>query len=245
MTETETSRDALVGYDFIFRSTANGILILDAKRCVQAMNPAAAALLGVTLDGVMGREVKNIFSKNQALINLCLREGNQQLDVRLPRQRIAQGIAEDSDDNKRIVLLQDVTEQRSIEQRREMLSKAIAHDLRNPIAALGGYADLVGRFGTLNPQQEKYITRIKQTSSKLHELVKSLVDLAWIEAGMPLAYMPVRLDEIIQKAVRANRSVAQKHQVGVAVSLQTPLPLIMGDPVRLQMVIQNLLYNAV
>ncbi|MEO1645914.1 MAG: ATP-binding protein, partial [Chloroflexota bacterium] len=102
-----------------------------------------------------------------------------------------------------------------------------------------------GRFGTLNPQQEKYITRIKQTSSKLHELVKSLVDLAWIEAGMPLAHVPVRLDEIIQKAVRMNSHIAHKHKVGVAVSLQTPLPLIMGDPVRLQMVIQNLLHNAV
>lgn len=246
MTDTDVASqpEDSARYEFLLGSTADGVLVLDDERCVVQMNPAAAAMLGVTVDTIIGQTVKTIFNKNQALMNLCLRAGRQQLDVRLPRQRIAQGIAEDVA-RERIVLLQDVTEKRNIEQRREMLSKAIAHDLRNPIAAIGGFADLVGRFGELNSQQERYLTRIKQTSTKLHELVTSLVDLAWIEAGMPLAHVQVQLDEIIQKAIRANMSLAHKHNIGVAVSLQTPLPTIMGDPDRLQMVIRNLLNNAV
>lgn len=230
---------------FLLRSTDDGVIILDAERRLLQLNPAAAALLGIEIEEVIGQVSTVVFAKNQALQNLCLRQGEQILDVRLPRQRLAQGIAQSFDDGSRAILLQDITEKRDIENRREMLSKAIAHDLRNPISALVGFADLVARFGDLNPSQEKYLLRIRQTSSKLHELVKSLVDLAWIEAGMPLAHVPIRLDEIIQAVVHHHAQLAKKQGVGVAISLQTPLPIVMGDPSRLQMVIHNLLINAI
>lgn len=237
--------DSSPASEFVFRSTADGIIVLDAEKNIKHLNPAAAAMLGITLEFAVGKNPKIVFRKNQALINLCLREGEQRLDVRLPRQRLAQGIANSFEKGERIILLQDVTEKRDIENRREMLSKAIAHDLRNPISALGGFADLVARFGDLNENQAKYITRIKQTSTKLHELVKSLVDLAWIEAGMPLEHIPIRLDEIIQKAVKAQSDFAQKQGLHIAISVQTPLPIVMGDTARLQMVIQSLLHNAI
>lgn len=232
-------------YEFIFRSTADGILVMDSEQLIRHMNPAAAAMLSITVEDVIGKSPKTVFSKNQSLINLFLREGEQKLDVRLPRQRLAQGIASAVGKGTRIVILQDITEKRDIENRREMLSKAIAHDLRNPISALSGFADLIGRFGDLNANQAKYMMRLKQTSAKLHELVKSLVDLAWIEAGMPLEHVPIRFDEIIQKAVKELSDLAQKQSVGIAISLQTPLPIVMGDPARLQMVIMNLLLNAI
>lgn len=235
-------------YDFIVRTSADGILIMDSDETIQHMNPAAAAILSVTLEDVIGQSPKTIFRKNQALVNLFFRQGEQKLDVRLPRQRLAQGIANTIQDSAgaslRVVILQDVTEKRDIENRREMLSSTIAHDLRNPISAIGGFADLVSRFGDLNQQQEKYITRVKQTTTKLHEVVKSLVDLAWIEAGMPLAHVPIRFDEIIQEAVKAHSDFAKKQGIGIASSLQTPLPIVMGDPLRLQMVIMNLISNA-
>lgn len=245
MSDTQSLLETSPAYEFIFRSTADGILVMDNTNVIRHMNPAAAAMLSVTIEDVIGKNPKIVFGKNQSLINLFLRTGEQNLDVRLPRQRLAQGIASTLEDGTRIIVLQDVTEQRDIENRREMLSKAIAHDLRNPISALGGFADLVGRFGTLNANQTKYMLRLKQTGAKLHELVKSLVDLAWIEAGMPLEHVPIRFDEIIQKAVKELSDLAQKQSVGIAISLQTPLPVVMGDPARLQMVIMNLLHNAI
>lgn len=244
MPDVASSDLSSTAYAFISRSTSDGIIALDNEKALCHMNPAAASMLGIEIDTSIGQSAKILFAKNQALQNLCLREGEQVLDVHLPRQRLAQGIANSFENGERVIILQDVTEKRDIENRREMLSKAIAHDLRNPISALVGFADLVMRFGDVNDAQLKYLKRIKQTSSKLHELVKSLVDLAWIEAGMPLAHVPIRLDDIIQKSVHAQTKFAKKQGVGVAISLQTPLPIVMGDPNRLQMVIHNLLLNA-
>lgn len=245
MSDPQEQSDIALVSAFVFRSTADAILMMDSDGLIQYINPAAAAMLSVTIEDVIGRSPKVVFRKNQALINLFLRDGEQNLDVRLPRQRLAQGFAQTVGNQQRVVLLQDVTEKRDIENRREMLSTTIAHDLRNQISAIGGFADLVARFGDLNTHQEKYITRVRQTTTKIHEVVKSLVDLAWIEAGMPLNHVPIRFDNIIQQAVKNNNSLAQKQKIGLAISLQKPLPVVMGDPARLEMVIHNLIHNAI
>lgn len=241
----KSTLDSSAIYDFIFRSSNNGVLIADSDLVITRINPAAAAMLGLTGEDVIGISVQELFRKNPVLLNLFLRDGGLKQDVQLPHQRLAQGIAETMPTGERVVLLQDVTEQRDIENRRETMSKVIAHDLRNPISAIGGFADLVGRFGETNENQQKYLQRIKQTTVKLNELVKSLVDLAWMESGMPLEHAPIRLDEAIQKVVNEVREMAQTYNVHIAISIQRPLPFVIGDVSRLTLVIRNLLHNAI
>lgn len=242
---TKTVLDSSLIYEFIFRSTANGILVANSELIIRRINPAAAAMLGVSGENIVGKPVQELFRKNPVLLNLFLRDGGYKQDVQLPHQRLAQGVAETVKTGERVVLLQDVTEHRDIENRREALSKVIAHDLRNPVSAIGGFADLVGRFGDLNDNQQKYLQRIKQTTNKLNELVKSLVDLAWMESGMPLEHVPIRLDETVQKVVNDVKDFAQKQEVHIAISMQRPLPVVIGDLPRLTMVIRNLLHNAI
>ncbi len=232
-------------YEFLYRTTGDGVLILDENQRIIHLNPAAAAMLGITLEDALNRYAPDYFRKNQALVQLVLKTGEHKVDVRLAHKRLAQGIAETMTTGERIVLLQDVTEKRALEDRREALAKAIAHDLRNPIAALAGFADLIQRVGPLNEQQQKFLTRIRQTSSKLHDMILLLVDLAWIEAGMPLAHVPIRLDELIEYTVRELAVFAQRKQLGIAISVQKPLPIVMGDPERLRIVVYHLLHNAI
>lgn len=232
-------------HEFIFRSASDGIVIAGEQGLIEMMNPAAARMLDVNPEQVIGRIPRRAFPHNPALINLFTREGDQTLDVRLPRRRLAVGLASTIESGQRIVMLHDVTESRDLESRREALARAISHDLRNPISALIGFADLVVKFGPLNPQQDKFITRIRQTVSKLHDVVKSLVDLAWIEAGMPMAHEPIQLRDVINHAVEKVSSLAQERNIVVAVSVQNPMPVVMGDKDRLGHAIYNLLHNAV
>ncbi len=243
---SEPTLDPIQIYDFMFRSIGDGILIASPPDLrITHMNPAAAAMLQVTVDDVLDATPREVFKKHPNLINLFERHGDQNLDVRLPRRRVAIGIASTMEAGERVVILQDVTEKRNLETRREMLIKSIAHDLRNPIAAIGGFSDLVSKFGDINDQQEKFLTRIKQTTGKLHDMSELLVDLAWIEAGMPLSHVPIRLSDAIHKTINSLEVLAQKQQIGMAVSLQNPLPVVMGDAERLHMVIYHLLHNAI
>ncbi len=231
--------------DFIFRTTSDGVLIADSNGIIQRVNPAAAAMLGITVEETVGRAALSAFHQNPAMMNLFTRSGEQTLNVRLPKRRLAIGVANTDESGTRIILLQDVTEKQEIESRREALVAAMAHDLRNPISAIGGFAELVEKFGPLNEQQQKFTLRIKQTTAKLYDVAGSLVDLAWIEAGMPLAHRPIDMRALIDKVVNDLSDLAQEKQVTIATSLQNPLPVVMGDQARLEMAIHNLLHNAI
>ncbi|GAB4317746.1 MAG: hypothetical protein Kow00117_08060 [Phototrophicales bacterium] len=142
-------------------------------------------------------------------------------------------------------MLHDVTERRDLSNRRDSLVRAISHDLRNPITALTGYADLIDKFGDLNEQQQRFLNRIRETTTKLQDVIGALVDLAWVEAGMPLEHQPLQLRDIINRAVGRVTSLAFDYQIVIAVSVQNPLPVVMGDPERLEQVVYNLLHNAI
>lgn len=232
-------------HDFIFRTTADGIIITNAQDVISRVNPAAAAMLGVRIEDLVGKTPQRCFGKNATMLNLFTRAGEQTLDVRLPKRRLAVGNSSRMKDGSRVVMLQDVTEQRDLESRREQLISTVAHDLRNPLSALEGYAELMVKFGELNENQHKFATRIRQTTRNLYDVIESLVDLAWIEAGMPLAHLPIQLARVIDRVVHDLTPVAHGKQIGIAVSLQQPMPVVMGDPERIQLAIYNLLHNAI
>ncbi|MCB9453410.1 MAG: PAS domain-containing protein [Anaerolineaceae bacterium] len=234
-----------LAYDFIFRSTSDGILLTNPEGVIEQMNPAGAAMLSIPVEEIIGRTPEQCLRHNPALLNLFARPGGQTLDIRLPKRRLAVGVATTLASGERMVILHDVTEKQDLDSRRVALAHTIAHDLRNPIAAIGGYADLVGKFGGLNEQQDKFLGRIRQTTAKLHEVVESLVDLAWIEAGMPLAHRPIEMGAVINKAVHQLTALAVAHKITIAISLQDPLPPLMGDPERMELAIYQILHNAI
>ena len=242
--KTMIAPDTLVN-EFIFRRSSNGILIASAAGEIEQINPAAAGLLGVAVADVLGRPPEHAFSTNPNLINLFIRPGDQVLDVRLPRRRLAAGIATTLADGRRVVLLQDVTEQRELDARRDAFIATMAHDLRNPVGAMVGYADLISSSGDLNEDQTHFLERMRQTATKLHDVAAELVDLAWVEAGMPLKHVPIELKQPIERVIKQLTPMAEEKQITIVVSVQDPLPLVMGDPDRILMVIHNLLHNAI
>jgi signal transduction histidine kinase len=240
-----SAQDIQNRYEFVFKTTGDGVLVLDTEGVIERINPAAAAMLGVTVDNVRGQPARVVFKANFSLMTLLDRPDEQAVDVRLPRKRFAVGVASRMADHSQIVVLQDVTEKRDLDSRRDALSHTIAHDLRNPLSAISGFAELVVKFGEINPQQEKFLTRIRQTAAKMHDMAKPLVDLAWIEAGMPLAHRPIQMSDIIQSVVGELSALAQSRKITIVISLQRPMPLMMGDPERMRVVVYNLLHNAV
>lgn len=243
MMQTDTS----FLYEFILRRAAEGILHIAADGKCAKLNPAGAAMLRVTASDIIGKTVPEAFPNNPLLIRL-LRQGQPSpmtLDIPLPRDRIAQGTAEDLPDGTRAAILHDVTELRDLESRRAELIRTIAHDLRNPINAMSGYADLVLKFGEVNERQSRFVTRIRQTSNKLIEVSSSLLNLAWFEAGMPMAYLPFDMASLVREVVREKSPKAKDRSIRLVISIQDAMPTIMGHPNAIKEAIAHLLDNAI
>lgn len=235
-------------FDFIFRRSAEGMLLIDAAGHFSMVNPAAAAMFNASPKDIVGRSPSDVFPRNPILVRL-LRLGEPSpmtLDVPLPRDRIAQGTAENLEENAgRVAVLHDVTELRNIESRRKELIRTVGHDLRNPLNALSGYADLVGKFGDINTRQDQFLTRIRQTSSKLIEVSSSLVNLAWFEAGMPMDYLPFDMSALVRAVVHEKTGLAQSKRTRLVIAVQDAMPRIMGHPSAIQQAIAHLVDNAI
>jgi signal transduction histidine kinase len=231
--------------NFLFQFAAEGVLVVNPEGVLLAINPAAQHLLAITEEACLGQPVQQSLKKHPMLLRLLIQRGPTNGDVPLPKGRLATGVAVDLPTG-RAVLLHDVTEQRDLESRREALVKTIAHDLRNPLTALSGYATLIGSTGhPLEEGQQKFLLRIQQTTQKLYEMAAKLVDLSWIEAGMPLQFVPVELAHLTRQAIQQLSSEARQKQVIIVNSIPDALPSVMGDPMRLKQTIFNILENAI
>ncbi len=232
-------------FEFLFYTTRSGVVITDAEGCVARVNPALAGMLSIPMDKCLGQRPATVFARRRGLVELLTKTGEQTRQIVLPKRRLAIGTAVSLSNGRRMAIVEDITEQEDLDSRRETLVGAIAHDLRNSIAAISGFADLVDKMGELNPKQARFLTRLRETSGKLNDVILPLVDLAWVEAGMPLHHEPCRLGILIHQAVGALSQMARTKSITIAISTQEPMPVVMGDPERLEQVVYSLLHNAI
>lgn len=121
----------------------------------------------------------------------------------------------------------------------------VAHDVKNPLTAIRGYAELLS-WKVKEPDLIKCVTHIMSSSKTLEGLISDLVDYAAIESGK----LRVSLEEMDLPAVVADvqsriQVAADKRTIQLHVSVPEGLPKIQGDPLRVGQVIQNLSTNAI
>ncbi|HEX2916218.1 MAG TPA: ATP-binding protein [Chloroflexia bacterium] len=135
----------------------------------------------------------------------------------------------------------------AIQDREDFLSVA-AHELKTPITAMLGYAQLLGRQVERNQvvdsvRLNRAVNSIQQQSVKLNRLVTQLLDVSRIEAGK-LRIDPVLTD--VNKLVDSVVAQARTSSNGRDLLLQMPSEPIRAvlDPVRFEQVVVNLVDNA-
>jgi signal transduction histidine kinase len=129
---------------------------------------------------------------------------------------------------------------------RTALLRGVTHDVKNPLGAAAGYAQLLeeSAVGPLSDVQLGMVRRIHRLVRMSVQTVTDLLELARADGGdLPLEYAETDLASIVAEVVEDHRGMAQEH--GVAISATTdPTPLV-TDPLRVQQVLANLLSNAI
>ena len=123
-----------------------------------------------------------------------------------------------------------------------------AHDLRNPIAVIKGYTDLLlkGFLGEIALSQKKPLERITRHCDKMLALIRNLLDVTAIEAGhLAMDRRETDLTAYLRENALNNALLAKDKSIELVSEIPVDLPKIAMDPDRIDQVINNLITNAI
>ena len=122
----------------------------------------------------------------------------------------------------------------------EQFASVAAHDLQEPLRKIRMYGEQLARRHDLPEEARADVVRMEAAAGRMQNLISDLLNLARVNSrGREL--VAIDLDEIA--AAVAGDLEAAIAQVGARVTIE-PLPVVLGDPVQLRQVLQNLISNA-
>ncbi|HVX50932.1 MAG TPA: ATP-binding protein, partial [Chitinophagaceae bacterium] len=129
--------------------------------------------------------------------------------------------------------------------RSEFLSM-MSHEIRTPLNAVVGFTYLLLQ-GKYLPEQEEQLNLLKFSAENLLALINDILDFNKIESGkVSLEKTSFNLLKLINQIRNTNFTKAQDNGNNIRVMFDTQIPqFIMGDPLRIGQVINNLVSNAV
>ncbi len=124
----------------------------------------------------------------------------------------------------------------------------MSHELRTPLNAIMGYNDLVleGAFGKLKEEQREPLRRVAKSATDLLELINTTLDVSRIEAGrLPVELKEFGLADLLAQIQAETQDLQAKPGVRFRWNLAPALPRMRSDPMKVKVVLKNLIANAV
>jgi len=124
----------------------------------------------------------------------------------------------------------------------------LAHDLRNPLNAISGFAELLEEMlaGRVADKEMSCLSTISESSRAMLLLVEDTLTLSALETGfLTLECQPVDLAELARRAVRLLAMVAEFKGVRLLLTLPPGPVQVSLDPTRIEQVLSNLITNAI
>lgn len=117
-----------------------------------------------------------------------------------------------------------------------------SHELRAPLTAVRGYAELTRRSREPVPPDVAYVLgRVESEAQRMTTLVEDLLLLARLDSGRPLDSEPVDLSALVVDVTSDAHAAGPDHPL----TLDLPAgPVVPGDVARLHQVLADLLANA-
>ena len=122
----------------------------------------------------------------------------------------------------------------------------LSHELRTPLNVIAGRAQMLGNVADNPAKVRQMAATIAQNSGLLRQLVEDLLDVSRIAAGaVQLNWQPVDLPVLLEIVASGIQPGAEAKSVRIRIPAKPRVPPVMGDPMRLQQVLWNLVTNAV
>jgi PAS domain S-box-containing protein len=149
-------------------------------------------------------------------------------------------------------LVTDITERKRNEQalrdadrQKDEFLATLAHELRNPLAAISAATSVLGVMSETPPPVAEMTAIIARQSLQLVRLVDDLLDANRISrGGMTLQRKQVDVGRLVREIISDSHALCEKKGLTVKAAVPDEPLLVDGDPVRIAQVVNNLVHNA-
>jgi PAS domain S-box-containing protein len=231
----------------ILSQIEDGLIVLDETRKILLANQAAQKAFGLKQVDYIGKPVEEVFFNPDLLAMLGKSDESNVKDYEVNFEDGRTFIAEYTrvPNIGSAITMQDITYLKHLDQTKNDLVQTVSHDLRSPLTAVLGYAELVERVGPLNEQQQEFLHRIQGSVRNITSLVNDLLDLGRLEGGMDTQRENVKIDQILKSSLAFLEPLIRKKNLQLQQEIAADVPLLRANPIRIRQLLDNLIGNAI
>ncbi len=153
---------------------------------------------------------------------------------------------------RRVALLEEADRRRAdaehLLESKFRLVRGLGHDLKNPLGAAEGYAQLLetGIHGQLTGKQREYLGLTRRSLRAALDLINDMLELSRAEAGrLRVAARACDVAVLAEEIAAEHRGTAERAGLVLEAKLCRPLPPVQTDPARVRQILGNLIGNAI
>jgi two-component system sensor histidine kinase PilS (NtrC family) len=249
----------------IIESVNTGILTFDLRGRIKTLNRAASQITGISACDALQKNVFDLFLGLSELMPQAIgpaKDGRQRLELNFTRgtgEEIVIGLSLspliDHAENKigEIMIFQDLTShkamQEQIEKSRKMaligeMAAGLAHEMRNPLAAMGGSIQVLRQGLKLNPGDERLMQIVLRGKEQLDVFLRDFLLLARPAAGAhEMVDLTIMIGEILE-TLRFGPDWNERIEV-VLKGVDSVKPAVFGSRHEIRQALINIIINAV
>ena len=271
-TEAEERADVVEDYnEYVLKSVSSGVIAFNKENKITTFNQAAEKILSFGGEDLLGKSCSEAFGDESGLCQLLdstlqRSEGSPRKELEIVKknsERIWVGISASILKNRKdeaigaILIFSDITEikklQDEIRQKDRLtvlgeLAGGIAHEFRNMMGTILGFAKLLSKkIGKNDPKQDM----IEAIINELNTMEMIINELLSLGKAQPISLKPVDINKLIRNLLIKSMGEVKEpgldsaHHVKIDVNIPSDIPEIMADELLIRQAFTNLIQNSV
>ncbi len=245
----------------IIDNLTDGVLFINIENKVELASPLVMDFFKKTKDEIIGEDILDLISSPgfQPLYDL-LRDGNERKIRIVSREEVAitdkitfevttAALKTDSEEKGVLMILRDISREKIIEALKTEFVSIAAHQLRTPLSAIKWTVRMMldGDVGAVNPEQKDLLEKTYESNERMIHLINDLLNVTRIEEGRFLYKQePVQFEDLVGDVVNNSQELLKMKNIKFDLNVPKEiLPDIYADKEKVELVVQNLLENAI
>lgn len=250
--EEEKNKTSLIIQNF-----TDGILVFDKKEKISLINPQITTFFRIKPSELIGKSLDDLskISDLNPLVEVLKKETKKifrkevQIKENLILEITSVSLTKNGENFGKLVILHDITREKTIERIKTEFVSISAHQLRTPLSAIKWTLHMIleGDLGPINIEQKEFLEKIYKSNERMINLINDLLDVSRIEEGRYIYHLTwVDLSQVVDSVINMFEDEIKKKDLRVL--FQKPFqktPKVLVDEEKIKLAIQNLLENSI